>query len=198
MTPKLIAVCGGIGAGKSTVTRLLRIMGYPVYDCDSQAKRLMEESEPVKQQLIDLFGPTAYDGNHLNRQLIASQVFNDKSLLNKLNSIVHPAVKSDIIHWAHNNQGDELLFVETAILKESNLEQIFDNIIYVTAPIDIRIRRVMKRSNLTHSQVMERINNQDSTIPQNAAIIINDDTNSIIAQTLQILSGNTDKHSHST
>lgn len=198
MTPKLIAVCGGIGAGKSTVTRLLRIMGYPVYDCDSQAKRLMEESEPVKQQLIDLFGPTAYDGNHLNRQLIASQVFNDKSLLNKLNSIVHPAVKSDIIHWAHNNQGDELLFVETAILKESNLEQLFDNIIYVTAPIDIRIRRVMKRSNLTHSQVMERINNQDSTIPQNAAIIINDDTNSIIAQTLQILSGNTDKHSHST
>ena len=198
MTPKLIAVCGGIGAGKSTVTRLLRIMGYPVYDCDSQAKRLMEESEPVKQQLIDLFGPTAYIGNHLNRQLIASQVFNDKSLLNKLNSIVHPAVKSDIIHWAHNNQGDELLFVETAILKESNLEQLFDNIIYVTAPIDIRIRRVMKRSNLTHSQVMERINNQDSTIPQNAAIIINDDTNSIIAQTLQILSGNTDKHSHST
>ena len=198
MTPKLIAVCGGIGAGKSTVTRLLRIMGYPVYDCDSQAKRLMEESEPVKQQLIDLFGPTAYDGNHLNRQLIASQVFNDKSLLNKLNSIVHPAVKSDIIHWAHNNQGDELLFVETAILKESNLEQLFDNIIYVTAPIDIRIRRVMKRSNLTHSQVIERINNQDSTIPQNAAIIINDDTNSIIAQTLQILSGNTDKHSHST
>lgn len=198
MTPKLIAVCGGIGAGKSTVTRLLRIMGYPVYDCDSQAKRLMEDSEPVKQQLIDLFGPTAYDGNHLNRQLIASQVFNDKSLLNKLNSIVHPAVKSDIIHWAHNNQGDELLFVETAILKESNLEQLFDNIIYVTAPIDIRIRRVMKRSNLTHSQVMERINNQDSTIPQNAAIIINDDTNSIIAQTLQILSGNTDKHSHST
>ena len=198
MTPKLIAVCGGIGAGKSTVTRLLRIMGYPVYDCDSQAKRLMEESEPVKQQLIDLFGPTAYDGNHLNRQLIASQVFNDKSLLNKLNSIVHPAVKSDIIHWAHNNQGDELLFVETAILKESNLEQLFDNIIYVTAPIDIRIRRVMKRSNLTHSQVMERINNQDSTIPQNAAIIINDDTNSIIAQTLQILSGKTDKHSHST
>ena len=198
MTPKLIAVCGGIGAGKSTVTRLLRIMGYPVYDCDSQAKRLMEESEPVKQQLIDLFGPTAYDGNHLNRQLIASQVFNNKSLLNKLNSIVHPAVKSDIIHWAHNNQGDELLFVETAILKESNLEQLFDNIIYVTAPIDIRIRRVMKRSNLTHSQVMERINNQDSTIPQNAAIIINDDTNSIIAQTLQILSGNTDKHSHST
>ena len=198
MTPKLIAVCGGIGAGKSTVTRLLRIMGYPVYDCDSQAKRLMEESEPVKQQLIDLFGPTAYDGNHLNRQLIASQVFNDKSLLNKLNSIVHPAVKSDIIHWAHNNQGDELLFVETAILKESYLEQLFDNIIYVTAPIDIRIRRVMKRSNLTHSQVMERINNQDSTIPQNAAIIINDDTNSIIAQTLQILSGNTDKHNHST
>ena len=198
MTPKLIAVCGGIGAGKSTVTRLLRIMGYPVYDCDSQAKRLMEESEPVKQQLIDLFGPTAYDGNHLNRQLIASQVFNDKSLLNKLNSIVHPAVKSDIIHWAHNNQGDELLFVETAILKESNLEQLFDNIIYVTAPIDIRIRRVMKRSNLTHSQVMERINNQDSTIPQNAAIIINDDTNSIIAQTLQILIDNTDKHSHST
>lgn len=198
MTPKLIAVCGGIGAGKSTVTRLLRIMGYPVYDCDSQAKRLMEESEPVKQQLIDLFGPTAYIGNHLNRQLIASQVFNDKSLLNKLNSIVHPAVKSDIIHWAHNNQEDELLFVETAILKESNLEQLFDNIIYVTAPIDIRIRRVMKRSNLTHSQVMERINNQDSTIPQNAAIIINDDTNSIIAQTLQILSGNTDKHSHST
>lgn len=198
MTPKLIAVCGGIGAGKSTVTRLLRIMGYPVYDCDSQAKRLMEESELVKQQLIDLFGPTAYDGNHLNRQLIASQVFNDKSLLNKLNSIVHPAVKSDIIHWAHNNQEDELLFVETAILKESNLEQLFDNIIYVTAPIDIRIRRVMKRSNLTHSQVMERINNQDSTIPQNAAIIINDDTNSIIAQTLHILSGNTDKHSHST
>ena len=198
MTPKLIAVCGGIGAGKSTVTRLLRIMGYPVYDCDSQAKRLMEESELVKQQLIDLFGPTAYDGNHLNRQLIASQVFNDKSLLNKLNSIVHPAVKSDIIHWALNNQEDELLFVETAILKESNLEQLFDNIIYVTAPIDIRIRRVMKRSNLTHSQVMERINNQDSTIPQNAAIIINDDTNSIIAQTLQILSGNTDKHSHST
>ena len=198
MTPKLIAVCGGIGAGKSTVTSLLRIMGYPVYDCDSQAKRLMEESEPVKQRLIDLFGPTAYIGNHLNRQLIASQVFNDKSLLNKLNSIVHPAVKSDIIHWAHNNQEDELLFVETAILKESNLEQLFDNIIYVTAPIDIRIRRVMKRSNLTHSQVMERINNQDSTIPQNAAIIINDDTNSIIAQTLQILSGNTDKHSHST
>ena len=198
MTPKLIAVCGGIGAGKSTVTRLLRIMGYPVYDCDSQAKRLMEESEPVKQQLIDLFGPTAYIGNHLNRQLIASQVFNDKPLLNKLNSIVHPAVKSDIIHWAHNNQGDELLFVETAILKESNLEQLFDNIIYVTAPIDIRIRRVMKRSNLTHSQVMERINNQDSTIPQNAAIIINDDTNSIIAQTLQILIDNTDKHSHST
>lgn len=183
----LIAITGGIGAGKSVVSSIVRALGYPVYDCDNEAKRLMVTSAPLVKGIKELLGDDAYfpDGS-LNKAYVSSRIFSNPDLMASVNALVHPAVLRDIERWAIEIDRDEC-FVETALLHESNMTSIIDSVWTVTAPIETRIARVMKRNSMSEEQVRERISNQSNDCITNAQVIINDNVQPVIPQVLKLL-----------
>ena len=134
----IIGITGGIGSGKSTIARALAARGYAVYDCDKEAKRIIAENKDVQQQIIALLGEEAFIEGGYNTAYVAQRVFREPELLERLNHIVHPAVKEDILE----KQPD---FVESAILYEAGLDSICDKIFVIEAPEDIRIARTIAR-----------------------------------------------------
>lgn len=160
---RLIGLTGGIGTGKSTVARILRLRGYEVYDCDLEAKRLMDESPEVRRSLRDRWGEEIYstDGE-LNRRKVAEYVFADSREKAWLDSLVHGLVRDDVKRWVdtHTDYRHDTVFVESAILFTSGLADICQEVWEVTAPLDIRVERVMKRSGLTREQALARIDAQ--------------------------------------
>lgn len=184
---KLVAITGGIGSGKSIVSRVLNIMGYRVYDCDSRAKALMQNSQTIHASLIANFGNEIIENGKINSQQLAAIVFNTPEALQKLNAIVHPEVRNDIRNWANRHKDENILFVETAILRESNMESMFDLVIKVTAPTEIRIARVMKRNAISQEEVQKRIENQSDTHFNKETIINNDNKTPIIKQILRAI-----------
>lgn len=188
----LIAITGGIGSGKSVVSQLLRVIGYPVYDCDANAKSLMISDPLLRQDLISLFGPETYlsDGT-LNKPFLSKAIFSSPELLAKMNAAVHPAVARDIAKH-QNIISSELFFYESAILFESGFNKLAvpDKVICVTAPLELRISRTMARDNASRESVLKRINSQMSQEEKNQLAdyeIINDDRNSIIVQIEKVL-----------
>ncbi len=182
---KVIALTGGIGSGKSMVSSILRIMGYVVYDCDSQAKKVMDSSEKIKRGLLDAFGYDCVDKDGLiNRKYLGKVVFDNPKALSTLNGIVHPEVRKDLQEWTRikKEEGNSYVFVETAILKESNLKDMIDLEWNVYAPIGLRIQRVMKRNNLSEVDVRARIKSQSSTDDMTEFLIINDGVTAILPQ----------------
>jgi len=156
---KIVGLTGGIGSGKSTVAKFFLDQGVPVYDSDSEARRMMNENREIKQKLVSLFGEDAYFENKLNRPYIASQVFKNKELLNQLNRIVHPAVFEDFRNWV-KKQDSVFVVKEAAILFESGSYKDCDFVVSVIADEDLRIRRVSKRDNISAEKVRDRIQNQ--------------------------------------
>lgn len=159
MSRCVIAISGGIGSGKSVVSKVVRLLGYSVYDCDSQAKKLMDSSAEIKKQISDLIGHQVIENGLINRKLLSEIVFSDSNALITLNSIVHGAVKTDIEEWL-GKQEKTVVFIETAILHQSGLDKMVDRIWEITAPESLRIRRVMKRNGFTKDQVQARIDSQ--------------------------------------
>lgn len=182
MQTRLIAITGGIGSGKSVVSTILRILGYKVYDCDSRAKQLMDTDSRLQHQLRETFSDVIFKNGTIDRVALAQLVFSDKQRLQQLNAIVHPAVRHDIEQWAKANQSASLLFVETAILRESKMEDLFDMVLNITASEDTRIRRVMRRNNLSREAVLARISSQTDSHFQNEVILVNDDDKAILPQ----------------
>jgi len=155
----VIGLTGGIGAGKSTVANYFKELGVPVYIADDEAKRLMHSSKIVRQKIIAEFGSEAYIDNNLNRPFIAAIVFNDKSKLTAISAIVHPSVSNSFKRWT-GKQTAAYVLQENAVLFENNTAHKFDYIITVTAPVEERIKRVIKRDTTTRSGVLARMNNQ--------------------------------------
>lgn len=188
---RLIAITGGIGSGKSIVSEILRKMGYPVFDCDIEAKRLMDNSADIKLALIEKISPLAVlDNGTLDRKLISSIVFKDSEKLEALNSIVHSAVINEILKWRNNLADNNLLFVETAILYQSHIDLIVDSVWEVIAPEEVRIQRVIKRNQCTREEVISRIESQFFEPEQphsNTHIIVNDDFTPILPQILSLI-----------
>ena len=189
---KLIAISGGIGSGKSVIAGIVQVMGYPVYDCDSRAKALMTLDDELRKQLIAAFGQATYLPNgQLNREHLSKVAFTDDEALARLNSLVHPATLNDIHRWAHQQakDGASVAFVETAILRTSGLNHVVDNVWHVTAPVDVRVKRVMTRSGLTAQQVLDRIAAQqaEELIDNNDKIIINDGLSAILPQVIELI-----------
>ena len=193
-TPRLTAINGGIGAGKSVVCAILAAMGFPVYDCDTRAIALVERNAELKQLICTHICPDAVtpDGAY-NRQAVSRTVFADKTLLNKLNCLIHAAVFADLAEWrdANANAGKRL-FVESAILYGSGLWQRVDDAWEITAPQEVRVQRVMRRNKLTAQQVLARIDAQkaENTRPENFPVteMINDGTTPLLPQILTALS----------
>lgn len=184
----LIAITGGIGCGKSIVSLILKEIGYEIYDCDCKAKYLMDNSPTIKDCLKSTFGNDIIIDGTINRVKLANIVFNNKEKLVKLNNIVHSSVKEDLISWKLENSHKKLLFVETAILYQSGLDSIVDEVWEVNAPLEIRIERVMKRNNISRQDVLSRIESQKYEILAQADYIItNDDKVAILPQLVTIL-----------
>ena len=189
---KLIAITGGIGSGKSVVSRLVKVMGYEVYDCDSRAKALMTEDSMVRQQLAEAFGEETYlDDGSLNRAHLSAAAFGDPTALTRLNAIVHPATATDLICWADEraDAGATIAFVETALLRTSGLDRVVDEVWHVTASDQVRINRVMARSGLTADQVKERMAAQrDEEAPADGEqVLVNDNVTALLPQVIKLL-----------
>lgn len=154
-----IGITGGMGAGKSVISEMMRCLGIPVYDADIASKKILNSNTKVKTQLIELLGEEIFSNDQLNRPLMAQLIFNNNELLLKTNAIIHPAVFEDFIAWSEV-QNKEVVACETAILFESGMVSYFDSILMVSAPLEIRIERCIKRNNFTREQVLERIAKQ--------------------------------------
>ncbi|WP_250432635.1 dephospho-CoA kinase [Hanstruepera flava] len=157
---KIVGITGGIGSGKTTVANMFKEFGVPVYNSDIEAKALMNRSKVIKRKLIGLFGEKAYQNNILNRPYIAQIIFNNKELLERMNSIVHPKVGQHFKRWLKKHNEKPYVLKESAILFETGGYKNCDYVILVTAPITERIKRVIKRDNSTQEKVQAIINNQ--------------------------------------
>ena len=162
-----IAIVGNIASGKSTVEEILRKKGFQVYDTDKIAHKILEENK-------ELF-PQALVDSKIDRKKLASIVFNDKEQSKYLESVIHPKVKEFI----ENIKTEETVFVSIPQLFEADMESLFDKIIFVSAPVDVRLERLMKRNNLTKEEAMTRIDAQmseEEKIPRCDYVIVNDST----------------------
>ena len=180
----IIGITGGIGSGKSVIARQLRKMGYSVYDTDSEAKRIIVEDATVREQMTALFGEEVYQDGVYQTSFVAQQVFADKNLLAKLNAIVHPAVKADIISKFRSlgvlseplKRNSGLFFIECAILFQAGFDVLCDKVVAVTAPEDIRLERVIARDHSDMNKVRARMRVQEAEKDlQRADIVINND-----------------------
>lgn len=189
---KLIGLTGGIGSGKSTVAEVFSTLGIPVYESDSRAKEIMASDAKVREGIIDLLGPEAYDDKEtIDRAWIASQVFSDRQKLEKLNAIVHPAVFADLVDWVseEKQQKAPYLIQESAIIFEEDLLGRLDAVILVVTNEEERISRVMERDRWTRDQVLDRIAHQwkdEIKIPLADYVIFNDGGRSLITQVMDI------------
>ena len=156
---KKVAVTGGIGAGKTTVSNLFEKIGIPVFNSDEIAKELMHNDKQLKSDIIKAFGDESYINNELNRAYLSDIVFNDETLLNKINSVVHPQVAKEFNQWLLNQKSKYIIY-ESAIIFENNSEDVFDKIICVIAPEEDVISRVMKRNSFSRDKVISIISNQ--------------------------------------
>jgi len=175
---KIIGLTGGIGSGKSLVSKYFESKGFPVYNSDDKAKEIMFSNSQLKSEIIELLGENSYVNNQLNRKFIASKVFSNKDLLQKLNQLVHPKVQHDFLDWTIN-QNANFCIKEAAILFESGAYKNCDLIILVTANDEIRIKRVMQRDNCSKEEVVSRMKtqwNEEDKKPLSNFIIYNNTT----------------------
>lgn len=183
-----VGITGGMGTGKSTVAAVFAAMGIPVFDADSTARRIMNSDPVLQQQIIAAFGVEAYAGGQLNRSWMAERVFQNEAELEVLNQLVHPAVIAAGEKWMQQ-QKTPYAIKEAAIIFESGSHRWLDFIIGVTAPLSLRIQRVMHRSQLTRDEILKRMDQQmDDGIKMKLcdAVIINDEQHALIPQVLSI------------
>ena len=183
-----VGLTGGIGSGKSTVARIFEVLSIPVYYADEAAKRLMNEDEELKAQIVKLLGDGAYSGGKLDRNYIASVVFHDPVKLEKLNGLVHPATINDANRW-FRQQTAPYAIKEAALIFESGAHDLLDFVIGVYTPAAIRIERVMQRDHLSHEEILSRMKNQleeDSKMGLCNFVITNDEKQLVIPQVMAI------------
>ena len=156
---KIIGLTGGIGSGKSTISKEFKSNSIPVYDSDTRAKILMNSSKDLKVKLIEFFGSSTYTNGFINKKYISNLIFNDSSALNKINSIVHPEVFDDFMNWKSRLNNDFAIY-ESALIFESGSYKSNDYNILVISDINKRIERVIKRDNVKKDDVLLKINNQ--------------------------------------
>ena len=158
---KIIGITGGIGSGKTTVSNMIREMGFPVFDCDLVAKTVSDTDPDVINDIKLNFGDDIYQNDRLDRKSLAKIVFSDKDSLEVLNGIIHPKTREKM-YDAIDKSDSDLFFVESAILYDSGLDKDMDEVIATTTALNTRVNRVMKRDGVTKESVLKRIENQMS------------------------------------
>lgn len=189
MPQKSIGITGGIGSGKSIVARVLEIMGFPVFYADAEAKKCMQNDLQLQGSIQRLLGNEAFVNGEIQREFIAKQIFSSPELKEKMNALVHPAVYAAYAAWC-KKQPEQLVFNESALLFETGSFRRFDATILVTAPEEIRMKRVIQRDQSNMAAVKQRMQNQlpdSAKIPLANFIIHNDDQQLVVPQILGIL-----------
>jgi dephospho-CoA kinase len=185
-----VGITGGIGAGKTLVANIFRTFGIPVYNSDAEAKRLMNEDEDLKAQIINLFGQKAYVKEVLNRSYLTEVVFKNQDNLNRMNSLVHPAVIKDYNKWLTKYKNKSITIKEAALLFESGSYKDLDYTILVLAPKLMRIGRILLRDvNRSKQDVEDIIDKQMSDSRKKKLsdfVIINDGERMVVPQVLEI------------
>lgn len=182
---KIAGLTGGIGSGKSTVSRLLEIMGIPVYAADAESKKLVGASPHIREQLSAKFGSQLYRDGKLDRAMLASLIFGNEENLQFANSVIHPAVFEDFRHWTAQQNNVSFTVIESAILFDSGFNTAVDITVTVSAPLEVRIRRVEQRDRTCRETVLARINSQISEEERNRLsdyIIFNDNVHALLPQ----------------
>jgi len=181
---KKIGITGGIGSGKSVVGQILEAMHFPVYYSDQQSKILVDTDHVIREELIKLLGKEVYLDGKLNRPFLTQQLFSNDDLRLKINQIIHPKVREAFTIWV-NKQSSNLVFNEAAILFETGAYQSMDYTILVTAPLELKIERVLKRDNIAINEIQERISKQwsdEEKIPLADFVIVNDEAKPLLKQ----------------
>ena len=184
-----IGLTGSIGSGKSTVARFFEVLGVPVYIADIEAKKILNEPDVILE-VVALAGESVLSADgQVDRKVLAGKVFSDPKMLQKLNDIIHPRVRSHFKEWVEAHNDHDYIIQEAAILFESGSYKNFDKILVVSAPLEERIARVMLRDGLKREDVMARVENQlpqDEKIKMADFVIFNSDRDLAMNQTLEI------------
>jgi dephospho-CoA kinase len=186
---KRIGITGGIGSGKSIVCKVFELLGVPIFYADIEAKKIYDD-EYVKTLLINKYGHEIYlpDGK-LNREKLSKIIFSNQDELKYINSLIHPLVAKAYSEWCERHKNFPYTLKEAAILFESSSYKELDKVITVSAPLELRINRVIKRDNLTRIQILERIKHQweeDKRIKYADFVIYNDDEHLVIPQIVDL------------
>lgn len=184
-----IGITGGIGSGKSTVCKVFKLLGVSVFEADTTAGKLINSDSEIRNNLIQLYGNEIYNSDKkINREKLANIIFNSEVELEKVNKVVHPAVRKEYMNW-YKLQKTDYIIHEAAILIESDFYKMMDFTILVTAPEEMRIERVIKRNSLTRENVISRMAKQwpDAEKRKFATFeLVNDNKNLLIPQIIEI------------
>ena len=183
-----VILTGGIGSGKTTVANMFKELGIPIYIADDEAKKLMTRSKVIKRQLIGLFGAHAYTKTGLDKAYLSKAIFNDKSLLQKMNAIVHPKVGRHYEKWLLKQDAPYAL-KEAAIVFENGSYKNYDYIVTVTAPKKVRLERVLKRDSKTKADIEAIMRNQwddEAKVSLSHFVIYNVDLSATKKQVVEI------------
>lgn len=183
-----IGITGGIGSGKSVVSKVFEVLGIPVFYADAEAKLVMEQDEELMAGIKNEFGEEAYTNNQLNRPYIANIVFNDPFKLEKLNALVHPATMRAADEW-FAKQTAPYVIKEAALLFEAGTAGHLNKIIGVYAPQHVRIKRVMDRDGSTRDEVLARMSRQiQEQIKMKLCdyVVVNDEQQMVIPQVIEL------------
>jgi len=183
-----LGITGGIGSGKTSVCRVFDVLRIPVFSADREAQGIMENDNEIIRQINSIAGKDLYKNGNLDRMDLAKIIFNDKSLLAKMNSLIHPAVFNRFTKWVLL-QTAPYVIMEAAILFESGAGKYVDSVATVIAPVEQRVRRVIHRNKLSREQVLDRMRNQmddETRMKLSDYIIYNSENDMIIPTILKI------------
>jgi len=189
--PLKVGITGGIGSGKSIVCKIFTVLGIPIYNADDRAKSLMTDNDGVVAKIREKFGTQSYhDDGSLNREYLAETIFSNSQMLQEINAIVHPEVATDFDYWVHDHADFPYIIKEAALLVDSGSYRNLDYLITVTAPVMLRIERVLQRDKLrTTSQVEVIISKQleeEILISHSQFTITNDNRQLLVPQVTEI------------
>lgn len=185
-----IGITGGMGSGKTTCCEVFSLLGVPVYNADIRGKYILNENPKARKKIIALFGKDIYSSDgQLDRKQLASIVFNNADLLHALEAIVHPAVQADFETFRKNNLDCPYIIKEAALLFESGTHKALDKIIFVEAPLEIRVKRIQERDNISKEEIFARISKQmpdNQKLALSEFVIHNDEQHLVLPQIIAL------------
>jgi dephospho-CoA kinase len=184
-----VGVTGGIGSGKSIICNVFHHLGIPVYQADTEARRLMGEDESIRTGLVKYFGGAVFQDEQLDRKYLADRIFSDSDARTFVNSLVHPAVRADFAGWVETRSGTPYVIEEAALLFETGAWKILDYNILIDAAVETRIERIVRRDGLARADVLARMASQMDPVKgrEYADFIIHNEVNDfVIPQVLKV------------